>query len=55
MRQKIIDVCDAFFDLELLKQDKNKGDLADSFMNNDDGEKIKEMWAYNLPCVLLVN
>jgi hypothetical protein len=24
-------------------------------MNNDDGEKIKEMWAYNLPCVLLVN
>ena len=24
-------------------------------MTNDDTEKIKEMWAYHLPCVLLVN
>lgn len=24
-------------------------------MNNDESEKIKEMWAYHLPCVLLVN
>ena len=30
-------------------------DIAeDSFMTDDDTEKIKEMWAFHLPCVLLV-
>jgi len=47
--------CDQFYDIDLLKNEKSKGDLADSFMTNDDTEKIKEMWAYHFPCVLLVN
>lgn len=51
----ISETCDAFYDLDLLKQEKGKGDLTDSFMTNDDTEKIKEMWAYHLPCVLLIN
>ena len=47
-----------FFDLELLKSPSTakSDDLTDSFMGNEDSsDKIKEMWAFNLPCVLLVN
>lgn len=51
----IASTCDKFYDLEVLKNEKFKGDIADSFMTNDDTERIKEMWAYHLPCVLLVN
>jgi len=51
----IAQTCDLFYDLDVLKNEKLKGDIADSFMTNDDTEKIKEMWAYHLPCVLLVN
>jgi hypothetical protein len=51
----ITQTCNQFYDLELLKSEKMKSDIADSFMTNDDTERIKEMWAYHLPCVLLVN
>ena len=42
------------------EKDGDKADEASisaSFMNNsmDDLDKIKEMWAFNLPCLLLVN
>lgn len=55
---KIKEVSDMFFNLDLLKTPSTgkSDDLADSFMGNEDStDKIKEMWAFNLPCVLLVN
>lgn len=50
-------MCNSFYDLELLKTEKLvKGNAAeDSFMTDDDTEKIKEMWAYHMPCILLVH
>jgi len=54
--QKITDVCNQFYDIELLKGEKQKNaDVSDSFMTDDDTEKIKEMWAYHMPCVLLIH
>lgn len=58
VRDKIREVCDFFYNLDLLKVPRSKGqdDLADSFMGNEDSsDKLKEMWAFNLPCVLMVN
>jgi hypothetical protein len=52
--QKITEVCNYFYDLELLNNEKMKKDSSDSFNIEDDAEKLKEMWAYHLPCVLLV-
>ena len=48
-------VCNSFYDLELLKQESEKTAADDSFTPDDDLEKMKESWAYNLPCVLLIN
>lgn len=52
---KIQEVCDSFYDLDLLKQEANHSHIPDSFSTDDESEKIKEMWAYHLPCVLLIN
>jgi hypothetical protein len=50
---KITEVCNAFYDLEFLKAEKGNSS-QESFMPEDDSDKIKEMWAYHMPCVLLV-
>lgn len=54
---KLTEVSNSFYDLEVLKTEKLiKGTAAeDSFMSDDDSEKIKEMWAYHMPCILLVH
>ena len=39
--------------MEVLKTEK-MNTTEDSFMTDDDTEKIKEMWAFHMPCVLLV-
>ena len=51
---KITEVCNGFYDLEFLKSEKLANNAEDSFMTDDDTEKIKEMWAFHMPCVLLV-
>jgi len=60
-------VSDAFYSMDRLKskekevsddEDPTEDKLVQSFMNSDgsdDVETIKAMWAYNMPCVLLVN
>ena len=61
MERKILEVSGVFYDPKLIENDllkvQKKEDVAQSFMNNeqDDLDRIKEMWAFNLPCVLLVN
>lgn len=56
LKDKITEVCNGFYDLEFLKNEKlvKLQQVEDSFMTDDDTEKIKEMWAFHLPCVLLV-
>lgn len=49
---KIADVCRSFYDLQLLRQETAQH--KNSFSGDDDSDKIKEMWAYHLPCVLLI-
>ena len=51
---KINEVCRFFYDLEFLKAEKLNIQAEDSFMSDDESEKIKEMWAFHMPCVLLV-
>lgn len=51
---KINEVCRFFYDLEFLKAEKVNIQAEDSFMSDDESEKIKEMWAFHMPCVLLV-
>lgn len=54
----------AFYDTSLLGKDEMKDlDIEESLMEkvdefagkNEDVEKVKNQWAYNLPCALLVN
>ena len=49
---KITEVCNGFYDLNLLNIERQD---QDSFSIEDDIVKIKEMWAYHLPCVLHIN
>jgi hypothetical protein len=51
--QKVTEICNTFYNLDLLRIE-NKIDLYDSFSIDDDSEKIKEMWAFNMPCVLQI-
>ena len=61
LTSKITEVCQAFYNLDFL----NKNDHEESKMSDkkitmsstalDEHDKIKEMWAFNLPCMLLVN
>ena len=48
---------DYFYDLALVKGSSIKEpEITESFMVNEDStDKLKEMWAFNLPCALLVN
>jgi hypothetical protein len=55
VKSKIKEVSDNFYDLQLLVG-KHETDLTESFMANEDStDKLREMWAFNLPCALLVN
>jgi hypothetical protein len=55
VKAKIREVSDSFYDLQLLVG-KKEVDLTESFMTNEDStDKLRQMWAFNLPCTLLVN
>ena len=48
---KIVEVCNGFYDLKLLKVEQT----PEQFSPTEEIEKLKEMWAYHMPCVLLIN
>jgi len=55
MTNAILRLSTAFYSQELLTQaSKNDRPLSAS-MSLDETDKIKEQWAFNMPCVLLVN
>jgi len=51
--------CSAFYEMNLVNSSTMEGEnnLYQSFMGNpsDDVDKIKQHWAFNMPCMLLVN
>jgi len=57
LQSRIREVTDYFYDLALIKGHTTKEpEITESFMANEDStDKLKEMWAFNLPCALLVN
>lgn len=50
-----MDVSNHFYDISQL-WGANEPEITESFMANEDSaDKLKQMWAFNLPCTLLVN
>ena len=62
LQKKIRDACDAFYNVNVLSK---TGDLDQNVASDkkismsstalDEHDKMKEMWAFNMPCMLLVN
>ena len=62
-----MEVCDDFMDLKRIagkKLEEESQDLDDTVKaaklllssgTQDEMDRVKEMWAFNLPCILLVN
>ena len=62
LQSKITEVCDCFYNLRLVQgqgPEESKGGLnmqmSLSSTQFDEADKIKASWAFNFPCVLLVN
>ena len=62
LKAQIREACDAFYDIDVLSKtsissnkENSEKKITMSSTALDEHDKIKEMWAFNLPCMLLVN
>ena len=62
LKVQIREACDAFYDIDVLSKtsissnkENSEKKITMSSTALDEHDKIKEMWAFNLPCMLLVN
>lgn len=68
LNEQIIQVCDDFLDLQRIAgkkvEEESQSDLSDTVKaaklllssgTQDEMDRVKEMWAFNLPCILMIN